>query len=354
MKIGIVTVQYANNFGAFLQAYALKSVLEEKGHQVFHIRNCTDKFARGLFYRIRPYGKEYLHLPSFISKNFKGWKQHRAFLTDYKKFHVLDQWTDEPLDLIILGSDEIWNATNPLFCEPIFYGKDMTPVMSYAVSIGNATPRDMEKIPNKYFDNINPVLVRDRMTKQYLDSIGIESQQVCDPTLLVDSSVFRRAYHNRLMDKEPYILIYAYGHMETDEVIASIRKFALKKGLRILSVCFPLKWCDNTVNCSPLDFCAVIQNASYVFTSTFHGTIFSIINHKQFVSLPYSVKTTQVLETFNLNERAIYVENFSEDLLEEKLVYQKIDYNRVETIIRAQRERSMKILLDGIESNRKV
>ena len=49
MKIGIVTVQYANNFGAVLQAYGLKIVLEQMGHQVFYIRSCTDKYARGLF-----------------------------------------------------------------------------------------------------------------------------------------------------------------------------------------------------------------------------------------------------------------------------------------------------------------
>ena len=89
MKIGIVTVQYANNFGAVLQAYGLKSVLEQMGHQVFYIKNCTDKYAQGLFYRIRPYGQEYRHLISFLIKNYRGWMQHRAFRSAQKNFRVL-------------------------------------------------------------------------------------------------------------------------------------------------------------------------------------------------------------------------------------------------------------------------
>lgn len=348
MKIGIVTVQYASNFGAVLQAYSLKSVLEDMGHQVYYIRSSTDKYARGLFYRIRPYGKEYLHLPSFILKNFYGWKRHRAFLPAQKEFYLLDSWTDEALDLVILGSDEIWNVTNPLFCNSIFYGVGMSPVMSYAVSIGNATAKDMEKIPKTYFNSISPILVRDHMTKEYLSSIGIKSQRVCDPTLLADPSIFKSCYHNRLMDRGPYMLVYAYGHMETKEVIDSIQRFAKKNNLRLLSICFPLKWCDGTINCSPLDFSAVMQGATYVFTSTLHGTIFSIINHKQFVSLPYSIKTIDLLDSLHLSERIIQLDDFAEKLLEEKLLHQKIDYNKVENIIHKQREYSKKMLLEGI------
>ena len=80
MNIGVVTVHDVNNFGAFLQAYGLKCTLENMGHQVYHIRNYTKKYARGMFYRIRPYGGEYRNLPSFILKNLKGWRKHQVFL----------------------------------------------------------------------------------------------------------------------------------------------------------------------------------------------------------------------------------------------------------------------------------
>lgn len=347
MKIGIVTVQYANNFGAVLQAYGLKSVLEQMGHQVFYIKNCTDKYARGLFYRIRPYGQEYRHLFSFIIKNYRGWKQHRAFRSVQKEFQVIDCWTDEQLDLIILGSDEIWNATNPLFQQPIFYGHDMYPVMAYAASIGNATYENMKTIPSKYFQTIDPVLVRDAMTQKYLDSIDINSERVCDPTLLAEPEVFRHTYCHRLM-KKPYLLIYAYGHLETEDVKRSIRAFANKRGLQVISVCFPLDWCDGIINCSPMDFSAVMEHAEYVYTSTLHGTVFSIINHRPFVSLPYSIKTVDLLYSLHLSDRLISLENCTEEILEQKWLHEPIDFDAVDTEIKSQRLQSKRLLMNGI------
>ena len=32
-------------------------------------------------------------------------------------------------------------------------------------------------------------------------------------------------------------------------------------------------------------------------TTTFHGTIFSILNHRQFISMPSGIKVTQILDT---------------------------------------------------------
>lgn len=347
MKIGIVTVQYANNFGAVLQAYGLKSVLEQMGHQVFYIKNCTDKYARGLFYRIRPYGQEYRHLISFLIKNYRGWMQHRAFRSAQKNFRVIDCWTDEQLDLIILGSDEIWNATNPLFQQPIFYGWQMHPVMAYAVSIGNATHEDMKVIPSEYLKTIDPVLVRDAMTQEYLNSIGVNNERVCDPTLLADPNIFRRPYEHRLM-KKPYLLVYAYGHLETNNVKRAIRDFANRKGCQVISVCFPLDWCDATINCSPMDFCAVMERAEYVYTSTLHGTVFSIINHRPFVSLPYSIKTVDLLNSLHLSNRLISLENCTEAILEQKWIHEPIYYDVVEVEIASQRLHSKNLLKKGI------
>lgn len=351
MKIGIVTVQYSNNFGAVLQAYGLKSVLERMGHQVFFIRTCTDKFARGMFYRIRPYGKEYQHLLKFIKKNYNGWKQKQSFLPAQREFQIIDQWTDEELDLIILGSDEIWNATNPIFLQPVFYGVGMKPVMTYAVSLGNATVEDMKKIPTDYFDEIDPVLVRDRATRAYLDSIGVKSELVCDPTILAGLDIFQKPYTHHLMEK-PYMLVYAYGHLETVEVQRTLRAFAKKQGLRLLSVCFPLDWCDGTILCSPLEFCAVIQGARYVYTSTFHGTIFAAMNRKPFVSLPYSMKTNDLLQTLGMEDRLISFNSCTEQTLEQKYLHDSIDFDAIDAKFKMQRESSMRLLADGIERKR--
>lgn len=350
MKIGIITVQDLNNFGTFLQAYGLQHTLESMGHEVFFIRSYTKKYARGMFYRIRPYGKEYRHLPSFIKKNFKGWKKHQVFLKDQKCFRVLDHYEDEKLDLVILGSDEIWNTTNPLFQTPIFYGEGIQPVMAYAPSIGNATFEDMKCIPEELFRRIDPILARDSRTVEFLKSLQIDAPLVCDPTILAKTSIFRRPYSHRLMKKTPYLLLYSYGHEINEQMRTYILDFAHDRGLRVFSAGFDINWCDGVINCAPLDFCAVLENADYVFTSTFHGTIFSILNHKQFVSLPYSPKTTNVLHSLGLQERVIDTERFDQSVLA-NMLDSPIDYDAVDAIILQQRTSSLELLKKGIEMN---
>ena len=347
MNIGVVTVHDVNNFGAFLQAYGLKRTLEDMGHHVYHIRNYTKKYARGMFYRIRPYGKEYRHLPSFILKNLKGWNKHQVFLKDLHSFRVLEQYDSELLDLVILGSDEIWNTTNPLFRDHAFFGEGMSPVMAYAPSIGNATMEDLSVIPQELFRRMDPILVRDDRSLEFVRSMGIEAPRVCDPTILADPAIFRREYHHRLM-KDPYLLIYAYGHEISEQMRAHILAFARSRGLKVLSVGFDLDWCDGSINCSPLDFCAVLEKAAFVITGTFHGSIFSVLNHKQFVSIPYSPKTTDLLSSLDLDARVIDQEQMDVKRLVAALEA-PIDYAAVDAVLAQMRKDSMALLKQGLE-----
>ena len=350
MKIGILTVHDLNNFGAFLQAYGLKHTLEDMGHEVFFIRSCTKKYARGMFYRIRPYGKEYHQLPSFILKNYRGWKKHQVFLRDHKYFRVLEHYNDEELDMVILGSDEIWNTTNPLFQNHIFYGKDMHPVTAYAPSIGNASFEDMKCIPEHLFKEMDSILVRDVHTQKFLETLNIYAPLVCDPTILADTEIFRRPYHHHLMKKSPYLLLYAYGHEIDTKMQECILNFAHKRGLLVYAVGFYISWCDGVINCSPLDFCAVLEHATCVFTSTFHGTIFSILNHKSFVSLPYSQKTTDILQRLGLLDRLISEgEHDINPSVLGNIMDAPIDYVAVDAIIIQQREQSKNLLRASIE-----
>lgn len=348
MKIGIVTVQDVNNFGSFLQAYALQHVLNDMGHEIYFIRSSSPKYVRGLFYRIRPYGKEWKNLSGFIAKNYNGWKKHRIFVHAQKCFHVIENYQDESLDLVILGSDEIWNVQNLLFRAPVFYGESMSPVMAYGISIGQAEIDEMACIPPEAFYRIHPILARDAHTIDFLRTLKIDAPRVCDPTLLVDKAIFRHPYRNHLMEKSPYLLVYSYGHEIDDQIRESILAFARKQELRVLSACFPIAWCDGTFNCSPLEFCAVMEKASYVFTTTFHGTIFSILNHKQFVSMAYSKKTSDLLQSVNLIDREITFGNCTFTSLESKMIF-PIDYTAVDENLAQQRCNSLEHLKKGLD-----
>lgn len=347
MNIGILTVHDVANFGSFLQAYGLKRTLETMGHEVYFLRGYSRKEARGMFYRIRPYGREYRQLPAFIHRNLKGWKKHRLFLKDLAQLQEFDPYDPQLLDLVILGSDEIWNINTYLFQERIFYGEGLSPVMAYAPSIGNATMDDLSVIPTELFHRMDPILVRDDRTLEFIRSMGIEAPRVCDPTILADSAIFRREYHHRLM-KDPYLLIYAYGHEISEQMRTHILAFARSRGLKVLSVGFDLDWCNGSISCSPLDFCAVLEKAAFVVTGTFHGSIFSVLNHKQFVSIPYSPKTTDLLSSLDLDARVINQEQMDVKRLAAALEA-PIDYAAVDAVLAQMRTDSMALLKQGLE-----
>lgn len=95
-------------------------------------------------------------------------------------------------------------------------------------------------------------------------------------------------------------------------------------------------FCDEYINASPFELLEYVKHADYIITDTFHGTIFSIINHKPFVSLireshngvyGNKEKLTDLLSRLELTERGI---SNSADLFE--IIDQPIDYNRVESI----------------------
>ena len=50
MRIGILTVYDSANFGSYLQAYALKKVLENLGHKVKFIKFRNEKQLKEVFF----------------------------------------------------------------------------------------------------------------------------------------------------------------------------------------------------------------------------------------------------------------------------------------------------------------
>ena len=136
--------------------------------------------------------------------------------------------------------------------------------------------------------------------------------------------------------KEDYIAIYSYSVDEHSEKI--IRNFARKNNLKTVAVSLPQKWCDEYINCSPLEFGAILSGARYVYTSTFHGTIFSILYHTQFVVNPFSQKVTDVLELLGLTE--FIINSDCTEIQFDELIKQDRCYSKVEERILNLRKQS--------------
>lgn len=339
MKIGIVTVHDSSNFGSFLQAYAMKVALTNMGHKVYFIKTRDKKYLKHIFYKY-PVSKRSLKHPIEVLKEyFDGKTKEKKFLEDLELVNQLEKWDDVQLDQILLGSDEIWNVTMPVFRREVFYGIGMEKVSAFAVSAGKATIEQMQEysyIPEA-IKALHKIYVRDENTKDIVEQIkGDTPPIVCDPTFLVPVEYFKKEYVDPYLDNNEYILLYSYPIYVSENVKNCILRYAKENHLKIVSACFKYDWCDYYVNCSPLDFCAILKKAQYVVTTTFHGTIFSVLNKKNFACIPFSIKVNDVIQRLGIAS-VIFDKNGTYSQF--KAIYDDnaIDYDKVEEIILSMR-----------------
>ena len=350
MKIGIVTVHDSANYGSFLQGYALYHILENWGHEVYFIRTREKKYVKQIFCPKISKKNLLKHPVNTWKAHCQGKEKYENFQKELEQFCVLEHWNDIKLDKIILGSDEIWNVKTPAFRREIFYGIGMENVTTYAVSAGAATLEQLEEYPAlvEGIKKINNILVRDVNTKIIVEQItGNVPKMVCDPTFLLPVSAYVSADQTVVMNqKQKYILIYSYRIKEP--LKNNIIKFAKENNLKMVAACMNHDWCDEFVNGSPLKFCEILLDAEYVVTTTFHGTIFSFLNHKKFVVEPFSPKVNDVLEKVGL-EDALIEEGISYERFKQALQNGNYDYAAVEEKIAYWRERSLELLKESLE-----
>ena len=104
------------------------------------------------------------------------------------------------------------------------------------------------------------------------------------------------------------------------------------------------EFCSN-----PYEFISLLKNAEYVVTNSFHGTVFSIVFNKRFWTIPHTTRGSRMvdlLNKFELSGRIVH--DLSEFM--SKDYNGEIDYNVVNTLLEKEREKSMKWLLEALNS----
>jgi hypothetical protein len=97
----------------------------------------------------------------------------------------------------------------------------------------------------------------------------------------------------------------------------------------------------------PLEFMNLIHNASFVLTSSFHGTCFSIIFQKQFFSIlessnKFNSRIMDLLALLGIEERLIMSDDV--DRLKSTTSFENIDYDKVNEKLNHEREVSFAYL----------
>ena len=311
MKKNVLIVTYYNacNYGAFLQAYALKKYIQEQDMNVNIL------------------GIE-LENQNNIEENKKNFdEQLNQKLMECQKALPVAWDIKEEYDVAIIGSDEVFNFSNITYRNcPCFDGTNVPAkrIISYAASIGGARYRKL--VLNKFLrlrklGKLDAISVRDIRTEKLVNAFAtVKINRSVDPTLLVD-------FDDEIVmpDDENFVLVYTYGMKQ--EHIDFIKEYAHKRNLKIVGTGSYCDWCDINVPVNPFEWLGLIKKSQFVFTSTFHGTIFAIKYRKEFAALvDYSEKVKSLLNDFGLSERHCTTKEIKR--LEE-LCNTKIDYTKL-------------------------
>ena len=82
-------------------------------------------------------------------------------------------------------------------------------------------------------------------------------------------------------------------------------EFAKEKGLKIISAHFWHLFCDKVIPCRPLQLGTLMACAEYVFTSTFHGALFAMMNHTKCAIMPAREKVSFAVRQLGQEARLI-------------------------------------------------
>ena len=350
MKIGIISMQRVINYGSFLQSYALKALVERLGHDAVFVDIKPGKQVSSKTNTKKEISKD--HLLKRCSHVLFKKKRSKLFNERYFPSIGIDKPVNEEIcDCLIIGSDEVFNCCQPSkwgFSTQLF-GNTEVPSFSYAASCGysdysKALTLGLVDDLKSSLQKMESISVRDQNTSNFVESImGVTPLQHLDPVLVYDwrtESIHCKSFKN-------YILVYAYDNRINDEKeIKAIRAFAKSQNKKLISFGVYQRWCDRNIICSPLELLKHFQDADYVITDTFHGTVLSIKLNKQFATIVRDSnrnKLHDLLSKFNLQDREVS----SIDHLE-KQVMVPIDYIPVNDKIDVEAKRTIAYLQESI------
>lgn len=342
MKIGVLTFHRAINYGAVLQCWALQFYLQSKGHQVeiidyqnkkmlrcynvFSIERVKDRNLKKMICNIWDEMK-------YFSKRYARKKAFRLFVKD--NFVCSAPGDMEKYDLIIIGSDQVWNTKLTFGFDDYYWGnfskKKGCRVISYAASVETLwNVRDFPFV-KRYLMGFDGVSVREQSIISPLSKILDRSVNECvDPTLLLNRKDWLQLADDTFSDSEPYLLLYQVRN--TQATFSLAQKMASEKKLKLICLSAKVDEVNSPCvqNCSPTSFLSLFQNASFVLCTSFHGTVFSIMFHKPFYSIKLGdgrdSRADNLLVKLNLRNRMIE----SCPQLEEEINYDEVDNKIIE------------------------
>lgn len=342
------------NYGAVLQSYAMQTKLQAYYSEVniINYQPTVMKTKKSLI----NFGsfKGFLLSVFSLRVNLKRKKVFSHFIENQLRVKDLSVLKNYDENDVFLGSDQIWNPRITGSVDPVFFGVIPTlrrrKTIAYAPSFGvsNLTEGELSGI-STFLPNVDCLSVREQEAKNLISACTSEEiRVVCDPTLLLKADDWKdKILIPPVIDE--YIFIYSLS--QDAEVFKVANHISQNLNIPIVEAYLgrrPKKATNNhkVLNAlSPEEFLGYIYNSKYVVTDSFHGTVFSIIFHKEFYCVPFKGKEGRIkdlLSRCNLSNRIV-------SSIESINLEERIDFNLVDQELSIFREQSFHYIEESIK-----
>lgn len=347
---------YGANYGSLLNGYAIYKILRNCGKSVVMLNkpNCAPDDMELAAVN---------HNTKFIKSIYpQDVLSPRMSIDDIELIN-------KHVETFLAGSDQIWNyyvSFEGFMYLPFAHNNKRR--ISFCTSFGDKNDnvnKEEYQFVYKELHKYDAISVREEFGKENLkNKYHIESEVLLEPVFDIEKEVY-----NKLIDQasfnesEQYILAYILD--PTDEklnVIIELSNYINCKVITIPDGYYTIinnswenyenknKFPNLQTNMDARNFLKAFSGAEFVITDSFHGTCFSIIFERRFISISNNIRGLErfrdILERFNLMNRLVSdVNQFS--WKKEYLDY--IDYEPINKVIEEGRRKSIQWLKMALE-----
>lgn len=371
MDIGILTLPLHANYGGILQAYALKSVLQACGHQVVFIDHQSMPNRLPLLFRYPIYLKRFL-LKYLLGRDIKVRREeyyrklyrnmlagtapfiHRYIQTacvrsasgNFPRFHA-----------VVVGSDQVWRETYANFIGKFFLDflecdasvRKIVYAASFGTDVWELTPAQTA-VCARLVRQFSRVSVREdsgvELCRKYL---GIEAEQVLDPTLLLGTECYVSLVHEAQVPKSAGNL-FSYMLDDSAEKRQYVCQLAQRTGLTAFSLLPTEEQLMRGAAYPGVEvWLRAFMDAELVVTDSYHGCVFSILFNKPFIAVGNvergQARFDSLFRMFCLHHRLVDVSDLSYEPLS-----RSVDWDEVNGRLHEYRQKSRAFLHSALGS----
>lgn len=348
-KIGIATFHYVDNYGAVLQSYALRKIINSFPGCCAEIVNYIPKNQID-----KPCGYIEYDADMFRHKREKFWKF--LYIKCGLQHEVLDEICGGEYDFYCIGSDQVWNpiSDNREYMLPNVKNGDCC--ISYAPSLGVSLSKCRENMGfyGDYLKKFKAISVREENCLNFVEEVsGKKCYQVLDPTLLLKVEQYDEIIALNDLFEGEFVLFFWLEHDENlMRGVEFVNAIARKYNLQIIHSIVGARphLFHNDAGCMMYEgieeFLWYVRNAKIVVTNSYHATIFSLLFHTPFYIMVVEMMRGRI-DTLNsmlgLEKRII------ENYLPIEKVALEMDFEELDRRVNSRRKASMDYLKRALE-----